>query len=110
PTGKLMKTHGLCVVLPFSKLGFYAITYDQKLETLVKEIENAFLYFHGVPKKLKVDNMKTAILKNQHYDLEFNPDFLGFCYHNSSVIIPCTPYSPEQKGTVEGGIKYLQGN
>lgn len=110
PTGKLMKTHGFCVVLPFSKLGFYALTYDQKLETLVKEIENAFLYFHGVPKKLKVDNMKTAILKNQHYDLEFNPDFLGFCYHNNSVIIPCTPYSPEQKGTVEGGIKYLQGN
>jgi hypothetical protein len=54
--------------------------------------------------------MKTAILKNQHYDLEFNPDFLGFAYHNNTVIIPCTPYSPEQKGTVEGGIKYLQGN
>lgn len=53
-----MKTHGL----PFSKLGYYGLTYDQKLETLVKEIENAFLYFHGVPKKLKVDNMKTAIL------------------------------------------------
>lgn len=43
-------------------MGYYGLTYDQKLETLVKEIENAFLYFHGVPKKLKVDNMKTAIL------------------------------------------------
>lgn len=107
---KLIKTYGLAVVLPYSKLDFYAITYDQKLETLIKELENAFAYFGGTPKKLKVDNMKTAILKNQHYDLEFNQDFLEFAYHYQTVIIPCTPYSPEQKGTVESGIKYLQGN
>jgi len=42
--------------------------------------------------------------------LEFNQDFLEFCYHYQTVIIPCTPYSPEQKGTVESGIKYLQNN
>lgn len=110
PLGKLVKTYGLVVVLPYSKLGFYVITYDQKLETLVKELENAFVYFGGVPRKLKVDNMKTAILKNQHYDLVFNQDFLEFAYHYNTVVIPCTPYSPEQKGTVESGIKYLQGN
>ncbi len=108
--GKAVKTFGLVVVLPFSRLGYYTITYDQKLETLVKELELAFSYFGGVPKKLKVDNMKTAILKNQHYDLEFNQDFLEFCYHYQTVIVPCTPYSPEQKGTVESGIKYLQNN
>jgi len=110
PLGKLVKTYGLAVILPYSRLDFYAITYDQKLETLIKELETAFAYFGGVPKRLKVDNMKTAILKNQHYDLEFNQDFLEFAYHNNTVIIPCTPYSPEQKGTVESGIKYLQGN
>lgn len=110
PLGKLVKTYGLAIILPYSRLDFYAITYDQKLETLIKELENAFAYFGGVPKRLKVDNMKTAILKNQHYDLEFNQNFLEFCYHYNTVIIPCTPYSPEQKGTVESGIKYLQGN
>ena len=110
PLGKLVKTYGLAVILPYSRLDFYAITYDQKLPTLVTELENAFTYFGGVPKRLKVDNMKTAILKNQHYDLEFNQDFLEFAYHYQTVITPCTPYSPEQKGTVEAGIKYLQGN
>lgn len=109
-SGQLIKTYGLVVVLPFSKDGYYAITYDQKLETLIKELENAFSYFGGVPRKLKVDNMKTAILKNQHYDLEFNQDFLEFAYHYNTVIVPCSPYSPEQKGTVESGIKYLQNN
>lgn len=110
PMGKLVKTYGLAVVLPYSRLDFYAITYDQKLPTLIKELENAFVYFNGVPKRLKVDNMKTAILRNHHYDLEFNQDFLEFCYHYNTVITPCSPYSPQQKGTVESGIKYLQGN
>ncbi len=77
-SGKLVKTYGLAVILPYSRLDFYAITYDQKLPTLIKELENAFSYFGGVPKRLKVDNMKTAILKNQHYDLEFNQGFLEF--------------------------------
>lgn len=110
PLGKKVRTFGLAVVLPYSRLGFYAICYDQRLETLVKELRNAFNYLGGVPKRLKVDNMKTAILKNQHYDLEFNQDFLEFAYHYNTVIIPCSPYSPEQKGTVESGIKYLQQN
>lgn len=110
PLNTLVKTYGLAVILPYSGLDFYALTYDQKLQTLVTELENAFLYFGGVPKTLKVDNMKTAILKNQHYDLQFNPDFLEFAYHYNTVIRPCAPFSPEQKGTVEAGIKYLQGN
>ena len=54
--------------------------------------------------------MKKVIIKNQHYDLEFNQDFLEFAGHYNTVILPCSPYSPEQKGTVESGIKYLQGN
>lgn len=110
PSGKLVKTYGLAVVLAYSRLDFYAICYDQKLETLCKELENAFGYFGGVTLKLKVDNMKTAVLKNQHYELDFNQDFLEFSSHYNTVIVPCEPYSPEQKGKVESGIKYLEMN
>lgn len=108
--GKLVKTFGLAVVLGYSRLDYYAIVYDQKLETLCRELTNAFSYFGGVPRRLKVDNMKTAVLKNQHYDLTLNQDFLEFASHYGTVVIPCTPYSPEQKGKVEGAIKYLQVN
>lgn len=110
PLGNLVKTYGLAVILGYSRVGYFAAVYDQKLATLIGELTNAFLYFGGVPKRLKVDNMKTAILKNQHYDLEYNQDFLEFAYHYNTVIIPCSPYAPEQKGTVEAGIKYLQNN
>lgn len=110
PNGRFVKTWGIVIVLAYSRVGYYAICYDQKLETLCKETENAFRYFGGVTKKLKIDNMRTAILKNQHYDLQFNQDFLEFANYYTAVIIPCTPYSPEQKGKVESGVKYMQGN
>ena len=63
-----------------------------------------------MPKRLKVDNLKAAVQRNQRYELEFNQDFLEFARHYTTVIVPCTPYSPEQKGKVESGIKYLQQN
>lgn len=110
PEGKLVKTWGLAVILSFSRLGYWAITYDQKLNTLVKCLTLAFKHFAGVPKRLKVDNMKTAILKNLHYRLEYNQDFLEFAHHYGAVIVPCTPYQPQQKGKVEAGVKYLQNN
>ena len=45
--GKPVKTFGLAVVLGYSRLDYYAICYDQKLETLCSELQNAFLYFAG---------------------------------------------------------------
>lgn len=110
PDGRPVKAWGLAVILGFSRLGYWAVTYDQKLETLVKQLKLAFEYFGGVPARLKVDNMRSAILKNQHYQLEYNQDFLEFSYHYGTVIVPCAPYHPEQKGKVEAGIKYLKVN
>lgn len=108
--GRRVKTWGLAVVLSYSRQGYYSLTQDQKLTTLTRELKRAFEYFAGVPKRLKVDNMKTAILKNQHYDLEYNQDFLEFCAYYQTVVAPCTPYHPEQKGKVESAIKYMQNN
>lgn len=109
-TGELVKTWGLAVILAYSRKGYWTITYDQKLGTLVKELTKAFHFFGGVPNKLKFDNLKAVILKNLHYDLEYNQDFLEFAQHYGTVIVPCTPYRPQQKGKVEAAIKYLQGN
>jgi transposase len=108
--GKLVKAWGIAVILSFSRMGYWAITYDQKLITLMKELTNAYTFFGGVPKKLKVDNLKAAILKNQHYHIEHNQDFLEFTNHYRTVIVACEPYHPEQKGKVEASIKYLQNN
>lgn len=106
----LKKTRVLAVTLAYSRAGYYETVLDQKVSTLTAGISRAWEYFGGVPKRTKVDNLKAAILKNQHYDLEFNPDFLAWANHCRTVIVPCSPYSPQQKGKVESGVKYVVHN
>jgi len=108
--GGLSKTWIFIITLAFSRNSYYQLTYDQKVGTLIKALQKAFSFFGGIPKRVKVDNMKTAILKNQHYNLIFNQDFLEFGLHCGFVIKPCSPYHPEQKGKVEAGVKYVQNN
>jgi transposase len=104
------KTWVLSVVLPHSRASYHEVTHDQKVTTFTHGITNAFASFGGVPKRLKVDNLRAAILKNQHFDLQFNQDFLEWANHYGCVIVPCSPYSPEQKGKVESDVKYVKGN
>jgi len=104
------KTWVLAVKLSHSRTGFHQVTRDQKVTTLTSGITAAFEYFGGVPKRLKIDNLRAAILKNQHYDLLYNQQFLQWAEHFGCVINPCTPYHPEQKGKVEAEVKYVLNN
>jgi transposase len=107
---KKAKTWFLSVRLNYSRLAYREIVHDQKVSTFIAGIIHAFEAFGGVPQRLKIDNLRAAVIKNQHYDLQFQPDFLDFAYHCGCVVIPCTPYHPEQKGGVESDIKYIENN
>jgi transposase len=107
---RLSKTWFLSVRLNYSRLAYREMTRDQKIITFIKGISNAFIQFSGVPKRLKIDNLRAAVIKNQHYDLQLNPDFLDFANYENVVINPCTPYHPEQKGGVESDVKYISNN
>jgi len=107
---RLVKTWVLIVKLSWSRQNYYQFCRNQQLTTLMKELDRAFVFFGGVPKRVKVDNMRTAILVNQHYDLQFNQDFLEFASHYGFVITACTPYHPEQKGKVEREVQYFKSN
>jgi transposase len=107
---KTAKTWFLSVRLTHSRLAHREMVHDQKVTTFIAGITHAFESFGGVPKRLRIDNLRAAVLKNQRYDLELNPDFLGFSEHYAVVINPCVPYHPEQKGGVESDVKYIEGN
>lgn len=107
---RLAKTYFISVRLNYSRQAYREITHDQKVATFIKAVNNAFISFAGVPDKLKIDNLRAAVIKNQHYDLQFQPDFLDYMCHMGVVISPCTPYHPEQKGGVESDMKYIENN
>lgn len=72
---------------------------------------NAFEYFGGVPKKVIVDNCKTAILSNEKgRNFVPNPAYAAFAAYYGFKIEACTPGRPNEKGGVENGVKYVKGN
>ena len=70
----------------------------------------AFAYFGGVPKKLVIDNLKAAVAHPDWFDPEITPKVQSFAQHYGTVILPTKPYTPQHKGKVESGIKYVKNN
>lgn len=109
-SGLMKKAYVFIFTLCFSRSSFYCVTYSQSVKSFIEAHIKAFTYFGGVTKRVKIDNLKSAVLKNRRYDLEFNRDFLEFSHHYNFVITPCTPYEPQQKGKVESAVGYTKKN
>lgn len=108
--GKRRRPWVLRVVLSHSRKAYSEVVYQQSTENFIRVLENAFRYFGGVPKTLVIDNLKAAVLKGDWYDPEVHPKLQSFAQHYGSVFLPTKPYTPQHKGKVESGIKYVKNN
>lgn len=68
PNGKRRKAWVFNMRLSYSRLDFYKVVYDQKVETFIRCHVEAFKYFGGVPKNIKIDNLKAAVLEANFYE------------------------------------------
>ena len=71
---------------------------------------NAFRYFGGVPHTVKIDNLKAAILEATFYEPVYQQVYKQFAEHYGCMLVPCRVRSPQEKGKVESGIKYVSNN
>ncbi|MFA6270710.1 MAG: IS21 family transposase [Candidatus Paceibacterota bacterium] len=98
------------MVLSYSRKGYSEAVMRQDTETFLRCLENAFRYFGGVAAVLNLDNLKAAVLKADWYDPEINPKLADFCRHYGVCVVPCRPATPQHKGKVESGVKYVRNN
>jgi hypothetical protein len=97
-------------VLSHSRKGYSEAVFKQDTESFIRCIENAFLSFGGVARRLVLDNLRAAVKRADWYDPELSPKFAAFCRHCGTVAMPTRPRHPEHKGKVERGIGYVKGN
>jgi transposase len=107
-TGKKRKAYIFHMVLSYSRLDYYEIVFDQKVETFIKCHENAFQYFGGVPGYIKIDNLKAAILEANFYEPIYQEQYKRFAWYYGFKPLPCRVRKPQEKGKVESGIKYVK--
>ena len=98
------------IVLSHSRKGYSEAVFRQDAESFIRCIENAFLCFGGVVRRLVLDNLRAAVSHADWYEPELSPKFAAFCRHYGTVAMPTRVRHPEHKGKVERGIGYVKGN
>ena len=108
--GKRRRTWVFRIVLSHSRKGYSEAVLHQSTEAFIGALENSFRYFGGTPKTLVIDNLKAAVKQADWYDPEIHPKLQSFGQHYGTVFLPTKPYTPEHKGKVEAGVKYVKNN
>jgi len=90
---------------------FVEFTVSQTMEHFLACHEHAFRAFGGVPAKVMVDNLKSAVLQRlAGVAPVFNPRYLDFARHHGFAITPCNVARGNEKGRVESGVGYVKKN
>jgi transposase len=108
--GRLRKAYVFNMRLSYSRKEYYEIVFDQKVNTWIRCHLNAFKYFGGVPKVIKLDNLKAAIIVANFYEPVYQEQYKRFADYYGFLAAPCRVRKPQEKGKVENGIKYIQNN
>jgi len=99
------------MVLCYSRMMYVEFTVSQTMEHFLGCHQNAFDFFGAVPKKVMVDNLKSAVLKRiVGQEPVFNPKYLAFAKHFGFTIAPCNVGRGNEKGRVENAVGYVKKN
>jgi transposase len=111
--GVMRKAWVFVMVLGHSRHMFAEIVFDQRAETWQWLHTKAFMALGGVPEVLVPDNLKAAVIRRAfglHDKTELNRSYRELARHYGCVVDPTPVRSPEKKGKVESGVKYVKRN
>lgn len=100
----------LVVVLVFSRHQYVHTTFSQQLGEVIQGLEDAWLFFGGVARRLVLDNLAAAITKADRYDPVFQRVFDEYASYRGFVIDPAPVRHPTGKPHVERGVPYVREN
>ena len=109
-SGRLRKAWAFVMTLSWSRHQYVEFVWDQTVETWLTLHRHAFESFGGVPKRIKLDNLKAAITKACIDDPQVQQAYRECAEHYGFLIDPCRPRTPEHKGKVESGVHYVKRN
>jgi transposase len=99
------------MVLCYSRRMYLEFTVSQTSEFFLGCHEHAFAAFGGVPARIMVDNLKSAVLQRLAGSAPvFNPRYADFARHWGFEISACNPRAANEKGRVENAVGYIKKN
>ena len=111
--GDLRKAWVFVAVMGHSRHMSARIVFDQKTTTWIELHVALFNDLGGVPEVLVPDNLKAAVIRAAFAvdgTTTLNRSYRELARHYGFKIDPTPPRSPEKKGKVESGVKYVKRN
>jgi len=109
-SGKDRPAFCFVMTLSHSRHQYVEFVFDQKMETWIGCHRRAFESFGGVPRELVIDNLKAAVIRADILDPVLSEPYRRMARHYGVLIHPCRVRTPEHKGKVESGVRYVQRN
>ena len=99
------------MVLCYSRMLYVEFTVSQTMEHFLACHQHACDFFGGMPHKIMVDNLTSAVLKRAVGEAPvLNPKSLDFATHHGFTIAPCNVGKGNENGRVENGVGYGKKN
>lgn len=99
------------MVLGYSRMIYVEFTLSEKMEHFLGCHKNAFEFFGGVPEKVMVDNLKSAVIEHPRGGpARYHPRYLDFAAHYGFAPRACNVRSPHEKGLVERAVAYVRSS
>ena len=109
-TGRWGRPWVFGMVLACSRYSYEEAVWSQDITSFIRLHENAFRAFGGIPRVVRLDNLKSGVARAALYDPDINAAYASFATHYGFTPLPCAPGKPEEKGKVERAGAYLKGN
>ena len=96
------------MVLSFSRQIFLRFFLDARMENFLRGHLGAFAAWHGIPRVILYDNLRSAVLERQGEAIRFNPTLIDFAAHYRFEPRPVAVARGNEKGRVERAIRFVR--
>ena len=109
-TGQWKRPWVFRMTLCHSRHGYEEAVWNQKIETFLGLHENAFRDLGGVPRVVRHDTLKAAVVRACLYDPDANELYAAFGRHWGFTALPTRPRNPRENGKQERSGGYVKDN
>ena len=106
--GRRRRLHALVFTAVFSRYCFVYLTFSQTTAAVIAGCEAAWGFFGGMFRVLVPDNLKPVVDAADRLEPRWNREWLEYAQARGLVADPARVASPQDKGRVEAGVKFVQ--
>jgi transposase len=106
--GRERRVYALVATLPYSGAQTAHFSFDLTTESFLEGHVRIFDWLGGVVRECVYDNLRSAVARREGELITWNHRFLALRGHYAFHATACTPATPREKGSVEGGVRHLK--